>query len=387
MTTYTFNAEALTPVHIGAGREIDPCEFVLKNGRLMRFNPAQVLNDLDGAARQTFETLAGMADLKGLQAFFREHVKPERHALAWVDAAREFIKEFEAKAGDPDNLFLVQMMPRNPQTGQVYLPGSSIKGAVRTAVVNHFTNLVPQLKSLVHEAVRRANPKDRGKVLEQKALDRTVRRNDGRERDEIDRDVFRLIDVEDTVLPSDGTIINRANNWNPHKTGAEQIQMWFERIRCRADGGGLQFQIRLHIDEKAMSHPGVKRSVGHTLDLKTLVEASNTFYWGRLAAELDNFFPGNTNPTRQAIYRTMAVQDSKGRHVVHETVYPQMLLRVGRFSHFESLSVDELREGWNAQKQVPIKEMGATRTLCHMGEGEPPVPFGWMLLTLSTGQG
>ncbi|MEW6667553.1 MAG: type III-A CRISPR-associated RAMP protein Csm5 [Thermodesulfobacteriota bacterium] len=384
MTTYTFEAEALTPVHIGAGQEIDPCEFVLKDGSLMRFNPAQVFNDLDEAARKTFEALSEKADLKALQGFFREYAIPERYALAWVDASREFVNQFEKNVEDPNNSFLVQMMPRNPQTGHVCLPGSSLKGAIRTAVVNHFTNLVPSLKGTVHVAVKQAHPKDRGKVLEQKALDRTVTRNDGRERDEIDRDVFRLIDVEDTVLPSGLTMISRAINWNPHKAGSEQIQMWFERVKSRADGETQRFQVKLHVDDNAMNHPAMRRKLGRTIDLKTIVDASNSFYWGRLAAELDKFFQGNTDPTRQAVYRTMAVQDSKGRHIVQEPVYPQMLIRVGRFSHFESLSVDELREGWNAQRNRPIDGMGATRTLCHMGDGKPSLPFGWVLLTLSS---
>jgi CRISPR-associated protein Csm5 len=338
---------------------------------------------MDEAARGQFETLAAKADLKALQAFFRDHANPERHALAWVDASKEFIREFERNAENPKNSFLVQMMPRNPQTGQGYLPGSSIKGAIRTAVVNHFTNLVPELKSHVHEAVKGAEPKDKGRVLEQNALDRMVKGRDGRDRDEIARDVFRLIDVEDRELPSDSTVISRVYNWNPHKAGAEQIHMWFERVKSRADGVNPMFQVKLQIDEHAMKHPSVKAALGRTLDLRTIVNACNSFYWKRLGAELEKFWPGNSNPTRQALYRTMAVQDSKGRQVVHEVDYPRMLLRVGRFSHFESLSVDELREGWNAHKRIPIKEMGATRTLCQMADGEPALPFGWMMLSLS----
>jgi CRISPR-associated protein Csm5 len=248
--------------------------------------------------------------------------------------------------------------------------------------VNHFTNLVPSLKGPVHTAVRHAQPRDKGRVLEQKALDRMIQPNEGRERDEIDRDVFRLIDVEDTVLPADATLISRAYNWNPLKAGAEKIQLWFERLKANAAGEKLQFQVRLHVDEKAMNHPFVRRAIGRTIDMKTIMEACNTFYWGRLAAELEKFFPGDGNQTRQTIYRTMAVPDGKGGLIVQETEYPQMLLRLGRFSHFESLSVDELREGWNAQSNRPITGMGATRTLCHMGQGRPALPFGWVLLSL-----
>jgi CRISPR-associated protein Csm5 len=60
----------------------------------------------------------------------------------------------------------------------------------------------------------------------------------------------------------------------------------------------------------------------------------------------------------------------------------RVLLRIGHFSHFESLSVDTLREGWNIQARRPITGMGATRTRCVMENGKPPMPFGWILLTL-----
>ena len=65
----------------------------------------------------------------------------------------------------------------------------------------------------------------------------------------------------------------------------------------------------------------------------------------------------------------------------------RMLLRIGRFSHFESLSVDGLREGYNIQARKPITNMGATRTRCLMENGRPPMPFGWLLLTLDCERG
>ena len=62
-----------------------------------------------------------------------------------------------------------------------------------------------------------------------------------------------------------------------------------------------------------------------------------------------------------------------------------LLLRVGRFSHFESLSVDNLRQGWNVQARKSITE-GSSRTLCRCrpnpdGAGTA-LPFGWLLLVL-----
>lgn len=56
--------------------------------------------------------------------------------------------------------------------------------------------------------------------------------------------------------------------------------------------------------------------------------------------------------------------------------------------HFESLPVDKLRQGWNAQKKQPFKpgEEGSSRTLCRcrpdISGRALALPFGWLLLRL-----
>jgi len=385
MSIYRFQAEVLTPVHVGAGVELDPLSFTLKENQLVHFHVAQIINELNAQDRTRFESILARADLKEIQSFLRHHVDVKRHGTARVEISEEFAKEFEKKAGNPDNSFRVDMMPRNPHTGAVYLPGSSIKGAVRTAVVNHFTNRVSEIKSEVHNAVEKAYPVDKkGKVLEQVALNRIVQNQYGKEADKIERDIFRLIDVEDATLPDFSSRIDRAENWNPHKPEAGGIQMWFERLKAKVEGAPTQFTVNLHIDEKAMQHPKVIQNLGRTIDLNTLMDACNHFYWGRFTAELDKFFPEKGDKTRQAIFKTMAVKTAEGKLQISRPAAPRLLLRIGRFSHFESLSVDELRKGWNIRKKTPIAEMGSTRTLCHIKATIEPfaLPFGWVLLTL-----
>lgn len=382
MSIYSFKAEVLTPIHVGAGIELDPLGFILKENRLIQFHLAKLIADLDAAERERFEGILARADLKEIQNFLRHQVDITKHSINSVEVSQEFANEFEQKAGNPDNSFRVDMMPRNPHTGAVYLPGSSIKGAIRTAVVNHFANRVPQPeRQAVREAIKAVGRDKKGKVLEEVALKRRVIKENGWQ-DKIERDVFRLIDVEDVTLPPGSSRIDRAENWNPNKPGAGGIQMWFERLNAKVEGMTMEFTVRLHIDEKAMGHPVVKQNLGRTIDLATIMDACNHFYWGRLKAELDKFFPEHNNEVRQAIYRTIAFKNAEGKLQVAKPKSPQMLLRMGHFSHFESLSVDELRAGWNIRRKAPIIDMGSTRTLCHIRTKPGKVPFGWVMLTL-----
>ena len=70
--------------------------------------------------------------------------------------------------------------------------------------------------------------------------------------------------------------------------------------------------------------------------------------------------------------------------------WPHMLLRMGRFCQFESLSVDELRRGYRLQAKQredrTIADMSSTRNLCDMGQGKSGMPFGWLLLTYVSGE-
>jgi hypothetical protein len=85
MTICRFKAQALTPIHVGAGLEIDPLEFALYENSLIRFNPTEVMNGLQAAEIRRFEELLDRADLKAIQSFLRGHIDPSREG--WTPPA------------------------------------------------------------------------------------------------------------------------------------------------------------------------------------------------------------------------------------------------------------------------------------------------------------
>ena len=84
MTTYRFKAHALTPVHVGCGREIDPTEFVLSGDKLLHVNLSALVNDLPPAERDRFTGFLDRADLKEMQSFLRHQVKEGRHMNPYI---------------------------------------------------------------------------------------------------------------------------------------------------------------------------------------------------------------------------------------------------------------------------------------------------------------
>jgi len=382
MTTYHFKAQALTPIHIGCGREIDPAEFLIKDGKLVQFNTAQVIKNLSSEEKARFAAFTDRADLKEIQNFLRTHLDINRHSISTVDAASKFINEYMIKASNPDNRFQVSMMPRNPHTGRVYVPGSSIKGAIRTAVINHFANIDADARPAVHQRVNdERDTKKRCVALEESALN--CRKSDTH------KDAFRLVHVSDAELTDNVTRIDWAEN-----SGAKGIQMWVERVKSKADSATPpEFTVSIRLDNKAMKRPGVKENLGRELNIDLIMNACNRFYWGRMIDEADRFDNRGTNGASwKAIEKTFPLGQLDNGQVVsinpstvfwnhREYATRRMLLRIGHFSHFESLSVDELRQGWNVKKREPITE-GSTRTRCKMENEKPPMPFGWLVLTL-----
>lgn len=390
MSTYRFRAQALTPIHVGSGTEIDPTQFLIENDHLIWFNVAELIDKMNAQEIERFSAVLERADLKEIQNVLRHQVNNTAQPMPQIQASKAFLSEFALKASSPSSRFRVDMMPRNVHTGTVFIPGSSIKGAIRTAVINHFANMDAGTRPVVHNAVSNAPIREKGAVLEEAALNRRFR--------ETEKDVFRLVKVSDCELPDESTRIDRVRNINPGKFGSESIAMWMERTLSMADTWQPpEFSVTICIDERAMGNDLVKSRLGRLLDIDLLISASNHFYWNRMIAEGNRFDSRENGGTGwQTLYSLFPRGQMEDRGEVFiidplnlfwdnaSTRKRRMLLRLGRFSHFESLSADELRQGYNVKARRPILGMGATRTRCVMENGKPPMPFGWLLMTLDT---
>jgi CRISPR-associated protein Csm5 len=308
-----------------------------------------------------------------------------RHQRCRIQIGAESKADLRKAVGNPLDPVVrqraVQGFVRNPLTGQPYLPGSALKGAIRTAVVNAFTQ--KHLASIKPVIPVMENPKERRnawKVLETEALNFEFRR--------LQEDPFRLVKVADAELPANRTRVDKV--WPVKRDGKEDtqgIQMHFERLLSRGDGieeGG--FAVELELDELAAGDARVK--VGRRLDFETIRRACISFYAGRILAERRRFF-ADAQPPEPIFGAQGLIKIHPDKVLVAKSIQERgLLLRVGRFSHFESLSVDHLRQGWNAQKKQPFKpgEEGSSRTLCRCRSNKEgaslALPFGWLLLEL-----
>lgn len=139
----------LVPVHVGCGEDFDPTGYVIEEDLLYHFDAATL--GLDAADRRT---LLGCANRPGAEAILAvQRFFGERSALCRA-AARLVVpvvpgvaEQYRARVGQAAqreatgtrvaNRLEIERTMHHPHTGVAYLPGSSLKGAMRTAWLDH----------------------------------------------------------------------------------------------------------------------------------------------------------------------------------------------------------------------------------------------------------
>lgn len=354
-----FRLSPLTPVHIGGKERLAPEDYVLDGDVLVRLKTSSILAALPPELRRRFEQDVDAGRLRAAQdivgTFWRglppsKRPEFEQYRISVGEGARNELRQLIAR---PKRRGEVAALPRNPYTGDVTIPGSAIKGAIRTALVSMRVNGPAKA---AYERAAGGRPDRR--VLEEAAF--------GYRSSATESDPLRLLKVSDAVWPASAVRVDRAALHRLGNGGAEGIPIYLERLECRADGVRLpECMVTISLREEATLSLAERRLFQTLFSWNELQFACGSFYVGRLRAEGKRFgeagwFGWKWWPSQ-------------------EEVNTALLLRVGRYCHFDSLSVDTFREGWNARRREPIREIGSTRTLCEVASGER-VPFGWVLL-------
>lgn len=141
---HTLHLTPLSPLHLGTGEDYEPTNYVIKDGLLYAFEPAQA--DLPVERLEILMQIARIGDLQKIQKFFIDHSAPFRKAAYHVCPVSKGIEEeYKKKIGNPVaeenkrsqvfNRFQIEKSAFHPHMHTAYIPGSAIKGGLRTAVL------------------------------------------------------------------------------------------------------------------------------------------------------------------------------------------------------------------------------------------------------------
>jgi len=339
---YTVTATTLLPVHVGGGDEynIDPLDYTVKEGFLYKIDMGAMFETDSSFAASFVKESEKPFSIIRLRKLIHDSFDKEKRDC-WIfrsKASREFENEFKTKLSDSKNQLVVQCMLHSGNNP--IIPGSSIKGAFRTALLDARSG---DGKKSISNYIKHSSFRDKSKIAEGEVLGVNIEGKKGFKHFDITSDPFKGLKISDAILPEDSTEIVCVRNVSLKNTEGKGIPMWVETVRRNTQ---FNFELACMVDNKL-------KIGGKIITVSELVTSSFRYFQAALFDEDAKF------------YQEMA--DSKATDCIGEIekeVYSMVenknatIIRLGRFSHLESMTfsgelrMPEHRRGWGNTRNL-----------------------------------
>ncbi|HIE55446.1 MAG TPA: hypothetical protein EYP90_09745, partial [Chromatiaceae bacterium] len=337
----------LSPVHMGTDQDYVPTNYVIEGDALYEFDDRALENLPDSERRALNNLLDGKARpemLKNVQAFFhrnRECLIPA--AVNVIRVSHEMAALYESRVGKAANIessgkqilnaLEIQRAFHNPIDRRLILPGSGLKGAMRTALLDKINDGRP------------SQGKEKNRELQQRLFQYTL--------PELHKDPLRLLQVGDCAWRGPDAInsaevlfaVNRKKrpvreNGQELLSRAEQ-QNLYQLLECAAPFRFRAFQGWLNIMQTKGAGRQTDRLPALRFSFAELASACNRFYRPIFDCEIE-------------LLRKRGMLDTQWREIVeawlgNENIQRRLrdnnafLLRAGRHSGAESVTLNGVR--------------------------------------------
>jgi len=312
----------LSPVHIGTGEEIPIYEYLIRDGLFYKINLNKFISRLTREELLEFNRINQAGDYAQLRYFLINKYADEKirqHVTQFVvPVSNEVEQDYQEKWNHIENQGLIHLNQRNPLTGAPIIPGSSLKGAIRTAILNAL------VKRRYGERIHGNASFIEGKLLN--AL------NSKGDRFNPIKDPFKYLKIDEVSLDNHDTQIAKVYNTINGEDGfmTIDIQMIFEITHSMLSGSPVNFSFSLLIS----SQMKVRGRENLSIDAEYIINACRDYYKSRLERYEVPYF--ENSPILNEVNKIYnAVDFSRG----------EFLLRVGRFSGKMSVTLDAYRRG------------------------------------------
>lgn len=370
----------LTPIHVGCGEDFDPTNYVIDEGILFHFDPAAV--HLTGDERRKLMDAVGTGGqeaIRRVQKFFFDRRETfsafsSRAIPVAVGVAEQYksrvgqTAQFETGGKRVSNILEIERTAHHPHTGTPFIPGSSLKGAMRTAWLSGLNGS------------RKPERGERADQLEARLLEgsfqtdpfRMIRLADAAGEDVLSRIVFSSNHKKRDVLDKQGR--------------PRQAQGPTTRRETIAAGQYRSFRGELRIDNLGgLSVPEKTPAKGARIGgFAALAVACNRFYRTRLDEDLKVLEErGLASPAWINALRTLM---EGARQALDAGM--AMLVRVGRHSGAESVTIEGVRSIRIMKKRSEPPEFASSATTVWLAADREDSrsdmqPFGWLLVELT----
>ena len=152
-STHRIVITPLSPIHIGTGEDYEPTNYVIDANRhlLYGFNPGQAV--LTPEELRQLHSAVGTGTLQAVNRFYQEHIESFRPWADTVvpisDAGLRYHRKMLAPQGrEKMTQFVIARAAYDRRHGIAapYVPGSSVKGMIATALMNRLNDRRPSTK-------------------------------------------------------------------------------------------------------------------------------------------------------------------------------------------------------------------------------------------------
>lgn len=384
--TVKIRLHVISPIHIGCDDVYEPTSFVIdeKKKKLIEFDPMEFVKALTPKEREELNKIACQDNLLALFKTIKRLYKPEikGREIEITDYLIEHYKKilnmstFNKKT--IINQFTIYKTAYIPQTNLPYIPGSSLKGSLRTGYLSRLanaSNIKHYWKKSIHnmsphKIYERLNRMKIADALESELLNRA----EGKEK--IPSDPFRLVKISDLMPGGDVKTrilyaVNRKKQKSNRETlaGKGSVYQIFEIIEA-----GSIFEGTLTVDKPLNGSP-----VRHKIDLEALLLSAHKHYTSNLKEEI--------TPIHESLgirHRAGINANSRFNNKFKKTAF---LIRIGKHSGAEAVTIEgnryiQIRQG----KDRPSLYLDHATTFWlasdnpRSQDNNDLIPFGWAVL-------
>jgi len=398
LNRHTLHLTPLSPLHLGTGEDFEPTNYVIKQDgidsyALYAFEPARAYDSLNETQQNELFEVAKKGDIQQIQKYFGKYPMPfikvaynrGNPASVSTGVAEEYKErlgqtaQHENNGKKVSNQLEIKRTATNPHNHTPLIPGSALKGCLRTALMESYSEKQPPTEDLSKE----------------KATERYEKKLLG----DFATDLLRLVKPSDLFATNDtATHICYATN---HKKkivigkDGKPAQSKGPPIRCEIiqHGQYRAFSGSLTLQNLLLEHQPHLKDEKETLpaetcpDLTRLVRAANRYHQRRFSKEATLFAERGLVATKEGSWLNRTKQ-------LLAQIKPQLdngeilLVRLGKNGGAESKTLEKYArieiKGKKGDDSTYEKE---TKTVWLAAESRKAthnlLPFGWALIEIN----
>ena len=363
MIIYEISIKPITPIHIGTGEDLMPFSYTLlkmspqgQNYKYVRFNDERLVSFMTPDQIKRLEALIAKDDFPNLRQTYNEIackiILSHQECIFYLaEITNEILNLWQELEKRSQNSFVIQPTICSPYTKKPYIPGSSIKGAIRTAILDpHAQEFAKTHKQLKEQDMLSAIECMRDQKYKAQA------------------DPLRALKITDAIFPARGSrIVGQLALYNRVKRKSENIAINEEVIKsaaisspCEGDSAEpITTTTTIALDDRLINKHPFKIT---PRSFQEIADRCNEFYETALNKEYELFY----RDAPDELYNGYKYIDDAFSNLNQDR---EFMVRLGRHSQIEYLTF--------STERAPGKKAFGTKTRTLFKYKNMLLPMGW----------